>query len=513
MKKVNRYTDFLNESQFELLLEANIQYLPRFKKVLSKIDTKISSELLKLVDTEVDINTNYIDIDNNKNFIRFVPDDRVKDIKCIVNDSTENQRLYYCVNSSVKYNREIVNNRLPSTGTICTIVKTLTELEVKELFKGSNRYYNYLLEPENVFYHVKFTYSTYSDGEPEECNAIVLKNTLSPYVGDYKAMEFKIGKFASSMLKKAGVDFNNVELEDFVNKYKAQIEVRQGLFDKFEVVKGEEIRKYYLHTQYNSQSGSLGGSCMKYRRCQEYLDIYVQNSNISMLILHGKFGIIGRAILWFDDRNRNIMDRIYTNNSADEELFKEYAKKNDFYYKASQDYVAMGNLMLGDTVITNRDDILITVQLDETGVDYRFYPFVDTVKFMNIRLGILCNDDVSDYDYELESTTGYHDCDMCDGDRCVECPECEGGDNLYDCDLCGGDGTFTCDFCNNNAVSCPDCDGSDPDCEFCGGEPVECPECGGEIPECDQCNGSGKAECDMCHDTYQVSCPVCTVDD
>ena len=66
MKKVNRYTDFLNESQFELLLEANIQYLPRFKKVLSKIDTKISSELLKLVDTEVDINTNYIDIEEMK---------------------------------------------------------------------------------------------------------------------------------------------------------------------------------------------------------------------------------------------------------------------------------------------------------------------------------------------------------------------------------------------------------------------------------------------------------------
>ena len=84
MKKVNGYFDFVNESQFKLLLEANIQYLPRFKKVLSKIDTKISSELLKLVDTEVDINTNYIDIDNNKNFIRFVPDDRVKDIKYIV---------------------------------------------------------------------------------------------------------------------------------------------------------------------------------------------------------------------------------------------------------------------------------------------------------------------------------------------------------------------------------------------------------------------------------------------
>ena len=39
MKKVNGYFDFVNESQFKLLLEANIQYLPRFKKVLSKIRT------------------------------------------------------------------------------------------------------------------------------------------------------------------------------------------------------------------------------------------------------------------------------------------------------------------------------------------------------------------------------------------------------------------------------------------------------------------------------------------
>ena len=512
MKKVNRYTDFLNESQFELLLEANIQYLPRFKKVLSKIDTKISSELLKLVDTEVDINTNYIDIDDNKNFIKFVPDDRVKDIKYIINENEENQSLYYCVNSSVKFSREIPNNRLPSAGTICTIVKTLTELEAKQLFEGSNRYYNCLLTSGSVFYQVKFKYSDHSDdNEGEECNAIVLKSTLSPYVGDYKAMEFKIGKFASSMLRKAGVDFNNVELEDFVNKYKAQIEVRQGLFDKFEVVKGEEIRKYYLHTQYNSQSGSLGSSCMKYTRCQEYLDIYVQNTNISMLILHGNYGIIGRAILWFDDKNRNIMDRIYTNNSADEELFKEYAKKNNFYYKASQDYVAMGNLMLGDTVITNRDDILITVQLDETGVDYRFYPFVDTVKFINIRLGVLCNDPDGEYDYELESTVGYHDCDTCGGRGNIDCEECNGRGNI-DCEECTN-GYVECEFCEGEPVTCPECDGNNPECEFCEGEPVSCPECDGDKIPCDNCDGDGRLDCYSCDGNGEEQCPVCTLDD
>jgi hypothetical protein len=506
MKKVNGYFDFVNESQFELLLEANIQYLPRFKNILAKIDTKISTELIKLIDTEVDINTNYIDIDDNKNFIKFVPDDRVKELTYIMSESDANHSLHYCVNNYPRF-YQMDNNILPTSGAICTIVKTFKKGEIDNLFTGSNRYYNYNLNDVNIFCHVKFTYM---DDGPEEGNAIVLKSTLIPCLSDYKSMEFKIGKFASSMLKKAGVEFTNVELEDFVNKYKAQIEIRQGLFDRFEIVKGEDIRRYYLHTNYNSQNGSLGNSCMKYRRCQSYLDIYVQNSNVSMLILNGTHGILGRAIMWVDTKDRKIMDRIYTNNSADEELFKEYAKKNEFYYKASQDYVAMGYLMLNDDVIKDPDDITIMVQLDEKGVDYDYYPFMDTVKFMNIELGIISNNPNDGYDYELESTTGYHDCDMCNGRENVDCPECNNG--RVECEDCNGNGEVECEFCEGNPVSCPDCDGENPDCEFCEGEPVICPECDGETLRCSDCNGSGTTYCSDCDGDGEVTCPVCTLD-
>ncbi len=208
------------------------------------------------------------------------------------------------------------------------------------------------------------------------------------------------------------------------------------------------------------------------------------------------------------------MDRIYVNNSADEELFKEYAIKKGFYYKSSQSHSSEG-LMFGNKFVTDSYDNMIMVYLDEYKVDYDYYPYMDTLMYYRISDSLLTNFDVDEdgkeffYDYLLDETNGLHDCSMCDGNERVECPECEGGDNLYDCDLCGGDGTFTCDFCNNEAASCPDCDGSYPDCEFCEGEPVECPECGGEIPECYQCNGSGKAECDMCRDTHLVSCPEC----
>ena len=189
----------------------------------------------------------------------------------------------------------------------------------------------------------------------------------------------------------------------------------------------------------------------------------------------------------------------------------EYAKKNDFYYKASQDYVAMGNLMLGDTVITNRDDILITVQLDETGVDYRFYPFVDTVKFINIRLGVLCNDPDGEYDYELESTVGYHDCDTCGGRGNIDCEECNGRGNI-DCEECTN-GYVECEFCEGEPVTCPECDGNNPECEFCEGEPVSCPECDGDKIPCDNCDGDGRLDCYSCDGNGEEQCPVCTLDD
>jgi hypothetical protein len=45
----------------------------------------------------------------------------------------------------------------------------------------------------------------------------------------------------------------------------------------FKTVRGKDIRRYYDLESYASESGSLGASCMKYERCQDYLEIYTEN--------------------------------------------------------------------------------------------------------------------------------------------------------------------------------------------------------------------------------------------
>ena len=68
----------------------------------------------------------------------------------------------------------------------------------------------------------------------------------------------------------------------------------------FKVVKGEEIRQWYLYEKYADQCDSLGNSCMKHPGCQKYLNIYVDNSDIiTMLIMLDREGnLLGRSLLF-----------------------------------------------------------------------------------------------------------------------------------------------------------------------------------------------------------------------
>ena len=68
---------------------------------------------------------------------------------------------------------------------------------------------------------------------------------------------------------------------------------------KFEVVKGNAIRKYYHYTSYYRESGSLGNSCMKYDVCQDYLGLYTHNKDICSLLIatDNRDRLIGRALL------------------------------------------------------------------------------------------------------------------------------------------------------------------------------------------------------------------------
>jgi len=164
------------------------------------------------------------------------------------------------------------------------------------------------------------------------------------------------------------------KIEEFVNLYKAAFD--GGDVSRFELVSGEDIRKWYYENNYEEKRGQLGNSCMRYFSCQSYFDIYVKNPEVcKLLILKSESEpnkITGRALVWKLIDGSYYMDRIYTINDSDKFLFKDYAKKNN-----------IENL--------HEDKFDITVQLgDHT---YTKYPYMDTFVVYNPKTKILKDDE------------------------------------------------------------------------------------------------------------------------
>ena len=260
---------------------------------------------------------------------------------------------------------------------------------------------------------------------------------------------------------------------------------------------------------------------MRYARCQSYLDIYVNNPeqcNLVVLMSDDKDdSICGRAILWTDKDGKRIMDRIYTNRTQDEQLFKEFAKKEGFHCKRNQNMSEYEPFISPET----GEEEIIKTKIELSVKSYSYYPYMDSFKYFYEGHGdqpsYLTNSTDFRYDIELTDTDGGNsdsECDCCGGEGNVECPECYGNGNLR-CDNCDGDGTLECGTCGGeHEMDCPDCDGSGEDgegaeCTGCSGTGTHtCDECGGEEIDCGECNG-GRVDCYECDGDGNLSCPEC----
>jgi hypothetical protein len=252
---------------------------------------------------------------------------------------------------------------------------------------------------------------------------------------------------------------------------------------------------------------------MRYEKCQKFLDIYVGNSEqVKMIVLMNRkdgTSITGRALLWTDNLGRKIMDRIYTNNSADETLFKEYAIKNEFLYKERQDSNEDTKLLLNGKVV---DEQKVIIELPS--FDYNYYPYMDTFKNYNPSTGKLSNSNDGSYDYNLEETDGGNgSCEYCGGRGRIECHDCSGSCEV-DCSDCDGRGNTRCDECSGSGeFECGNCEGTgEIEDEGEDGETTtkECPECRGDgNNKCEDCNGDGEIGCTSCDERGQVECYSC----
>lgn len=498
-----RYSEFLLENTVDLILEAKIAYSKEFSEILMKIDSKVSDALKEIVGKEVDVNTNYIDIDPIKgDMLKFKPNDKVGK-SAIATQSGAHFDVFSKKVLGEKY-RNPVNGQ---TGII--------EREISKEEAGEGGYFAQFVYPHSTL--VVFMWRD-ANGEGR---CVFDKRNLDFGPNAVKSSEIGVGRFVKGLLKKADINFSDVDIEDFVYKYRAEINKKKDVISRFRIVSGNDIKKLYHQDSYEVIKGTLGKSCMRYPRCQNYFGIYVENPDVcSMVVLDSEISdgkICGRALLWTDNTGRKIMDRIYTNRTEDEVHFKEFAKKNGFWHKETQG--------LSDSTWAISSFVSPTGEIEELSVvinikgSFSNYPYVDTFKYYRDKgdSSYLTNDNKKLYDYELKDTEGGNgeECEFCRGNGNLECPECygRGTQRCQECDS----GYVDCLNCDGNGnLECPDCDGlgEDPDgvkCENCGGAGKQtCPDCDGDGKSgCSECGGEGRIGCDFCNGDGNVDCPEC----
>ena len=149
--------------------------------------------------------------------------------------------------------------------------------------------------------------------------------------------DIKVGRGARALLRSAGVtDILDKDFEAFVNLFKATIDKLNDKFSYFNVVSGDDIHYWYGSKNYYERRGTLGSSCMA-GADESWLEIYTANPNqVSLVIFKSQDDdskIVGRSLLWTLNDGKKFMDRIYTINDSDVNLFREFAKENGWYAK------------------------------------------------------------------------------------------------------------------------------------------------------------------------------------
>jgi hypothetical protein len=364
MKKVKDFNDFI----FDLMLEAEkpkfhgVTELPfvlslRLKQLLTKINHPIAKRLIETDKQREDKKITFVDL------------------------SDEADNKFSIINSNKAYDNFIDAYK--------EVDLNLDVMDVKRKMDDM----------------INFTASDNSK--------IINKNRADVKIGSF------IGKVYPKEFKQGGDPGNDIE--SFVQAVIAKRKSSDDIEERFKLVNGQDIVKYYYSGNYDVKNpdddtpvhgSTLASSCMRYDYCADYVSFYANNKDVSLLVLmsdvDGKEDkIVGRAIVWklSQPSGRTFMDRIYFRYESDMAMFKQYAEKQGWLHKASQNMRAFTNVVdTRDGSSQHRD--LRTLPTFKTN-DY--YPYMDTLKYFHIDDGYLTNDDDDDKKGEvifLEDTDG-----------------------------------------------------------------------------------------------------------
>lgn len=403
------YNEFILENKLsELILEGALIYNKNFTSLLMDMHTKgdkISGYLLDLYKngTDIALSQNFISLTKDKNdSIDFIPEKKPVDRKVI----TEEGRFYPLEKymGLFNINPKKFMKELPR-GTTGEIIETKPHPTGK------------------IMYGVPVVLAHFISDGGKECILNQLALSDVPVVVNTGSMN--VGRFANRILTSAGIDFTPKDIENFVNAFKAEYDIKKNdVYRNLRLVSGEDIRKYYYEGNYYSSGGRgydygpLWSSCMRYKNTQSFLDIYVANPDkVQLLVLFSDNDkVMARALVWKLDQDsrgflgrlsdkihkvkkpdKYFMDRIYTTQDNQVNLFINYAKQNGWLYKIYQS--------------SSRSDISekTTLKCTVDNHDFRRYPYMDTFHYMTDFGLLTTSEDLAEnskYYYYMKSVDG-----------------------------------------------------------------------------------------------------------
>jgi hypothetical protein len=385
---ISKYSEFILESQiYNLILEGKMVFSSDFIEILDTLSTSgdaevedLSSLIRGYMNIDVAVDSNCIDVSDKQGMISFVPDDKVSEEDLIYKIKPTADLLDYQSSNPHSLFTEL---DIPGEGLINIHPRSLTFNRWKLIKKQELNEYRDL-----TFYYLqdfdtpsKFIVVYYRSG----AQALIPIGSTSNRKGDVK-----LGRFINKFLSAIGNTFSAATIERLVNMYQAEVLLKKNALNYFKVVEGEDIRKWYHENMYESSNGGqLANSCMRYPKCQDFLDIYTENPQVCKLLIftpnEGKLS--GRALLWTLENGKKYMDRIYTNKDSYDNLFLKWANENGYTKGIEASSVVKVNTK-----------------------DYELYPYMDTFIFYDADEGKLSNSEIFQRPYaQLDETDGEPD--------------------------------------------------------------------------------------------------------
>lgn len=196
--------------------------------------------------------------------------------------------------------------------------------------------------------------------------------------------------------------YSDKDITAFAEAYASLITVSNPIYD-FSIIEGEALRQAYLESNYSTCSGSLGGSCMRYVRCQSYFDMYVLNPDkIKMGVLTKQGNIAARTLLW-NIQGKWQYDRIYYINNETNNLLKNTLESNGYF-----------------TIYNSHHQLKIELDLS----NIHKFPYLDTMSYYDYNNYTLSNYNTGHSYFSLRDTNGSYD-------------NCGNNVDHYDCAVCG----------------------------------------------------------------------------